>query len=344
MFTSLDTFAGSAQDPLSMNRFLYAEANPATLVDPTGHRAKRGGGSAMDYGPQPESCTSYNCTGHPSTVTASTSTDDVREAASHSTASRAYAASVTAQAPAAVMPTFDDAYHQCMSGFAGLGGDAFGGKSCTQTALAQSGASIPESLLRTMLSGLPQFAFMAGGATAIDVAPGLVAAAGSAAADKVVADPAGSARTAGQVICGAVGSCVGGELTVPVGSTKVNPLGGTTNCINCSVAGDAVLSGAPAVALDGPARSVGKLLTSPLNGFTGRQFIRVSGRAEVEEILSDAGPGARGIIYGDRGPGIQGHVFNAANQGGAVNIVDFQLGAEGSFDGYVSVFLLVTNP
>ena len=37
MFTSLDTFAGSAQDPLSMNRFLYAEANPATLVDPSGH-------------------------------------------------------------------------------------------------------------------------------------------------------------------------------------------------------------------------------------------------------------------------------------------------------------------
>ena len=38
-FTSLDTVAGSAQDPLSMNRFLYAAANPATLVDPTGHTA-----------------------------------------------------------------------------------------------------------------------------------------------------------------------------------------------------------------------------------------------------------------------------------------------------------------
>jgi RHS repeat-associated protein len=38
-FTQLDTVAGSAQDPLSMNRFLYAEANPATMVDPTGHNA-----------------------------------------------------------------------------------------------------------------------------------------------------------------------------------------------------------------------------------------------------------------------------------------------------------------
>jgi hypothetical protein len=36
-FTSLDTVAGSAQNPLSMNRFLNAEANPATFIDPTGH-------------------------------------------------------------------------------------------------------------------------------------------------------------------------------------------------------------------------------------------------------------------------------------------------------------------
>jgi RHS repeat-associated protein len=37
VFTSLDSVAGSAINPKSMNRFLYAEANPATLVDPTGH-------------------------------------------------------------------------------------------------------------------------------------------------------------------------------------------------------------------------------------------------------------------------------------------------------------------
>ena len=39
-FTSLDAVAGSAQDPLSMNRYLYAEANPATFIDPTGHCTK----------------------------------------------------------------------------------------------------------------------------------------------------------------------------------------------------------------------------------------------------------------------------------------------------------------
>jgi RHS repeat-associated protein len=38
-FTSLDSVSGSAQNPLTLNRFLYAAANPATLVDPDGHRA-----------------------------------------------------------------------------------------------------------------------------------------------------------------------------------------------------------------------------------------------------------------------------------------------------------------
>ncbi len=36
-FTSLDSVLGSAQNPLQLNRFLYAAANPATLVDPDGH-------------------------------------------------------------------------------------------------------------------------------------------------------------------------------------------------------------------------------------------------------------------------------------------------------------------
>jgi RHS repeat-associated protein len=36
-FTSLDSVAGSAQNPVSLDRYLYAAANPETLVDPTGH-------------------------------------------------------------------------------------------------------------------------------------------------------------------------------------------------------------------------------------------------------------------------------------------------------------------
>jgi RHS repeat-associated protein len=37
-FSSLDSVMGSAQNPASMNRFLYAEANPTTFTDPSGHR------------------------------------------------------------------------------------------------------------------------------------------------------------------------------------------------------------------------------------------------------------------------------------------------------------------
>ena len=35
VFTQLDTSAGSALNPLSLNRFLYAEADPETLTDPS---------------------------------------------------------------------------------------------------------------------------------------------------------------------------------------------------------------------------------------------------------------------------------------------------------------------
>jgi RHS repeat-associated protein len=38
-FASLDTVTGSAQNPLTLNRYLYALGNPATMVDPSGHCA-----------------------------------------------------------------------------------------------------------------------------------------------------------------------------------------------------------------------------------------------------------------------------------------------------------------
>jgi len=39
VFTQLDSYSGSALNPISLNRFLYANANPATLIDPDGHAA-----------------------------------------------------------------------------------------------------------------------------------------------------------------------------------------------------------------------------------------------------------------------------------------------------------------
>jgi RHS repeat-associated protein len=36
-FTSFDTVSGSAQNPLTLNRYLYALGNPASFIDPSGH-------------------------------------------------------------------------------------------------------------------------------------------------------------------------------------------------------------------------------------------------------------------------------------------------------------------
>jgi RHS repeat-associated protein len=40
-FISFDSTMGKAADPISMNRYLYAVANPATMIDPDGHCATR---------------------------------------------------------------------------------------------------------------------------------------------------------------------------------------------------------------------------------------------------------------------------------------------------------------
>jgi RHS repeat-associated protein len=57
VFTQEDSVAGSAANPLTMNRFLYALANPATLVDPDGHMAEAGGGG----GSLSNICTDPSC-------------------------------------------------------------------------------------------------------------------------------------------------------------------------------------------------------------------------------------------------------------------------------------------
>jgi RHS repeat-associated protein len=47
-FTSFDSVSGSAQNPLTLNRYLYANANPATLVDPDGHSTCYSGYCPLD--------------------------------------------------------------------------------------------------------------------------------------------------------------------------------------------------------------------------------------------------------------------------------------------------------
>ena len=106
-FTQADTTMGTAQDPLSMNRFLYAEGNPATLIDPTGHRATacdvgydctNGGQQVVnDVHKRPSKHHSY--LSHRSTSSSSQAqAADARESAAHASASHAYAVTLAVTA------------------------------------------------------------------------------------------------------------------------------------------------------------------------------------------------------------------------------------------------------
>ena len=109
------------------------------------------------------------------------------------------------------------------------------------------------------------------------------------------------------------------------------------NCVNCAVATDATLGGSPASALLSGPKPI-----SVLEKIYGGAFKPVSGRSQVEGILSEAGSDARGIVYGSRRGGV-GHVFNGVSQGGIVRFVDGQSGGAASFSGYDSFMFLRTN-
>lgn len=97
---------------------------------------------------------------------------------------------------------------------------------------------------------------------------------------------------------------------------------------NCVVATDATLAGRPASALPSGPQPI-----SVLQDVFGGTFKPVSGRAEITALMTDAGSGARGVVFGSRGSDV-GHVFNAVNQGGTVRFLDGQTGAAASFSGF----------
>jgi hypothetical protein len=122
---------------------------------------------------------------------------------------------------------------------------------------------------------------------------------------------------------------------------EVNPgypmPGRVNNCINCAVATDARLSGGKAVALPGEAGPIGKL-----EDMYGGRFQPVASPDALAQQLQAAGPGARGIVFGQRLHGV-GHVFNAINQRGTVRFLDGQVGGPASFDGFDRLYFLRTD-
>jgi filamentous hemagglutinin len=131
--------------------------------------------------------------------------------------------------------------------------------------------------------------------------------------------------------------------TVAGSIRNVNPgypaTGRTENCVNCTVATDATLSGSPAAALPSNA-PVGIRV---LEQHYGSRFGPATTNVGIEQKMLEAGNGARGIVFGSRGPNEAGHVFNVVNQNGVVRFLDGQTGSAATFSGYQSFHLLMTN-
>ena len=118
---------------------------------------------------------------------------------------------------------------------------------------------------------------------------------------------------------------------------NVNLIDGKMNCVNCAVATDATLAGRPASAMPG-----GPYRINALEKLYGTKFGPPISISDISETISNAGPGARGIVFGSRGDAV-GHVFNAINQKGVVRFLDGQTRGAASLDGFQSFQLLRTN-
>ncbi|MCX8589010.1 toxin glutamine deamidase domain-containing protein [Gilliamella sp. B3801] len=117
--------------------------------------------------------------------------------------------------------------------------------------------------------------------------------------------------------------------------------GRTHNCVNCAIATDATLGGNPASAL--PINSKNGVSISVLEKQYGTKFQNVSGPNNIIEQMSNAGTGARGIVFGSYGPGQPGHVFNVVNQNGKIRFLDGQTGKAADMSKFKSFKFLRTN-
>ena len=138
-----------------------------------------------------------------------------------------------------------------------------------------------------------------------------------------------------------LGNAAEGGMTGSI--RNVNPgygqVGRTQNCVNCSIATDATLSGHATSALP----SAGPVSLRVLETHYGSSFGSASTTNDIAQQLLSAGNGARGIVFGSRGAGNVGHVFNVVNQNGIIRFLDGQTGKVANLNGYTSFHLLRTN-
>lgn len=136
------------------------------------------------------------------------------------------------------------------------------------------------------------------------------------------------------------GKVVAAEASPAAGSIRgVNPTAAMENCVACSIATDAALGGSPASAIPGGPFSVVESITTYRPGAVG---IPANGVGGIQTMMTNAGPGARGIVWGTRGTA-PGHVFNVVNQGGTIRFLDGQIGGAAAAEGFETYYLFRTH-
>ncbi|QMR76874.1 type VI secretion system tube protein TssD [Enterobacter sp. RHBSTW-00175] len=117
--------------------------------------------------------------------------------------------------------------------------------------------------------------------------------------------------------------------------------GRTHNCVNCALSTDMTLAGHATSAL--PANSITGVPLSVLERHYDAKFRYMKSEDEIIQIISSAGSGARGIVYGSYGPSQPGHVFNVVNQNSTIRFLDGQTGTQADLSQFESFQLLRTN-
>ncbi len=152
----------------------------------------------------------------------------------------------------------------------------------------------------------------------------------------------GTAELAG--VEGALEEAVGGIGAGEVSSiSRVNFTRCDTNCVNCAIAVDRTLAGAPASAL--PSGLVPEAeVHSVVEGALGRTLptMSIGGRGALTSVLGSMGNGSRAIVYGTRASRT-GHALNAVYSNGRLILLDGQSGMAGSLSGLQDLRAIFTT-
>jgi RHS repeat-associated protein len=120
------------------------------------------------------------------------------------------------------------------------------------------------------------------------------------------------------------------------GLGDINKVGGTLNCVNCSMATDYYLKGVNVQATDFKKTLNVRFLEEQY----GTTFNRNLNIDQVKSMVSK--PGDIGIVFGTR-EGQPGHVFNVINDKGTIKFLDGQTGKPAVLTGYKNFWFLPTK-